>query len=297
MQGGPARGCVLVTGASGQIGTRVCDALRRSGHDVLAVDLNLDARNEVGACDVRVDRQVARMLECAPIRAVLHLAAVLPTAFRADPLAAAEVNLTGTLNVLRHAVRRRVERVIFASSMSVYGSSPTSRALNEGDPATPDEPYGAAKRAIELIGGSLTTHTGLGFVSLRIARVVGPSAKSAASSWRSEIFGRSASPDDLPISIPFAPTARLSLVHEDEVARMLMTLVEAPDRPQPVYNSPVEVWEAGKLAELVEGEKKVWLQTGGAHGGPICDGTRFAQDFGFRLNGLAHYLSSPGVVG
>ena len=78
---------------------------------------------------------------------------------------------------------------------------------------------------------------------------------------------------------------------------MLMTLVEAPDRPQPVYNSPVEVWEAGKLAELVEGEKKVRVQTGGAHGGAICDGTRFAQDFGFRLNGLAHYLSSPGVVG
>ncbi len=139
MQGGPVRGCVLVTGASGQIGTRVCDALRRSGHEVLAVDLNPDTGNEVEACDVRVDRQVARMFECGPMRAVIHLAAVLPTAFRAHPLAAAEVNLTGTLNVLRHAVRRPIGRVIFASSMSVYGSSPTSRALNEGDPATPDE--------------------------------------------------------------------------------------------------------------------------------------------------------------
>jgi nucleoside-diphosphate-sugar epimerase len=271
--------------------------LRRAGHEVLAVDLEPDARREGEACDVRVDRQVESTFECGPVGAVIHLAAALPTAFRADPLAAAEVNLTGTLNVLRHAVRRRVARVIFASSMSVYGSSPTSRALNEGDPATPDEPYGAAKRAVELIGERLTAHTGLEFVSLRIARVVGPSAKSAASSWRSGIFGRSASCDELPISIPFAPTARLSLVHEDEVARMLMTLVEAPDRPQPVYNSPVEVWDAWKLAELVEGEGKVRVQTGGAHGGPICDGSRFMRDFGFRLNGLAHYLSSPGGVG
>src|SRR5260370_5796448 len=135
MQGGPARSLVLVTGASGQLGSRVCGMLPRSGQlEVLAVDLDPDARRAVEACDVRVDRQVARMFECAPIRAVLHLAAVLPTAFRADPLAAAEVNLAGTLNVLRHAVRRRVERVIFASSMSVCGSSPTSRALNEGEP-------------------------------------------------------------------------------------------------------------------------------------------------------------------
>jgi len=88
MQGGPVRGCVLVTGASGQIGTRVCDGPRRSGHEVFAVDLNPDTRSEVEACDVRVDRQVARMFECGPMRAVIHLAAVLPTAFRADPLAA-----------------------------------------------------------------------------------------------------------------------------------------------------------------------------------------------------------------
>src|SRR5437879_2207556 len=57
MQGGPVRGCVLVTGASGQIGTRVCDGLRRSGHEVFAVDLNPDTRSEVEACDVRVDRR------------------------------------------------------------------------------------------------------------------------------------------------------------------------------------------------------------------------------------------------
>jgi nucleoside-diphosphate-sugar epimerase len=47
MQGGTARGLVLVTAPSGQIGTRVCEALRRSGHEVLAVDLDPDARGEV----------------------------------------------------------------------------------------------------------------------------------------------------------------------------------------------------------------------------------------------------------
>jgi len=239
-----------------------------------------------------MDHQVGRLFEATSIGTVIHLAAVLPTAFRADPLAAAEVNLTGTFGLLGHAVKHRIKRFVFGSSLSVYGSSPTSRALGEGDPAAPDEPYGAAKRAVELVGESLTATTSLEFVSLRIARVVGPGARSTASSWRSRILERLPSPPDLPVSIPFAPTARLSLVHVDEVARMLMLLADAAELPHGIYNTPVEVWETRRLAELVEGVGNVRIQVGGTHGGPICDGTRFAQDFGFRLKGLADYLSN-----
>jgi len=281
-----------VTGAGGQIGSRLPSLLRAAGHRVLAVDIHTNALENVEPCDIRRDDHTARLFDSASIRTVVHLAAVLPTAFRADPGMATEVNLTGTLRLLREARAHRVERFVFGSSLSVYGSATASRALNEHDVPAPDDPYGAAKRAAELAGESLAVTTGFGFVALRMARVVGPGAKHTASGWRSQIFETVASPGQLPISIPFAPTARLSLAHVDEVARMLAILADAADLPHRIYNGPAEVWETQQLAALVERVRKVPVRLGEAQGGPLSDGTRFAEDFGFRLGGLADYLAS-----
>src|SRR5439155_1245303 len=111
-------------------------------------------------------------------------------------------------------------------------------------------------------------------------------------SSRSQIFDTLASPGQPAIAIPFAPTARLSLVQVDDVARMLTILAQAAELPQRIYNSPAEVWETQHLANLVEQVTKVPVRLGEAQGGPIPDGTRCVHDFGFRLGGVADYLSS-----
>ena len=61
-------------------------------------------------------------------------------------------------------------------------------------------------------------------VSLRIARVIGPGIKKTASPWRSRIF--EAPPRDDSVQIPYAPEALLSLVHVEDVARMLVMLAK-----------------------------------------------------------------------
>jgi UDP-glucose 4-epimerase len=281
---------VLVTGASGQIGSRLIALLRAAGHHVVATALDADASAGIERCDLRKSDEVAQLFASRSIRKVVHLAAVLPTAFRADPIAAAEVNLVGTLNVLREAVEHAVNRFVFGSSLSVYGSSPCSRALNERDPAAPDEPYGAAKRAVELVGENLA-RVGFSFVALRIARVVGPGAKSPASAWRSQVCETGAPSGDRQITLPFAPTAYISLVHVDEVARMLQLLMEASDSRRPIYNGPAEVWETQRLAHLVQEVRRARVCTGDAEGGPVSDGSLFSEDFGFRLRGLADFLN------
>jgi nucleoside-diphosphate-sugar epimerase len=86
-------GVVLVTGACGHIGHVVCSLLRASAVEVLPVDVRIDAPGEFVACDLTVKDQVARLFQSYPIRAVIHLAAILPSAFRSDPLRGAEVNL------------------------------------------------------------------------------------------------------------------------------------------------------------------------------------------------------------
>jgi nucleoside-diphosphate-sugar epimerase len=280
---------VLLTGATGQIGSRLTTLLRAAGREVLAVALDASPHEGIEQCDLRKHEQIAQLFASRSIGTIVHLAGVLPTAFRADPIAGADVNLTGTLDLLREAVGRAVKRFIFGSSLSVYGSAPSSRALNERDPTAPDEPYGAAKRVVELVGESLVTE-GFSFVALRIARVVGPGAKSLASAWRSEVCETAVANSERPITLPFAPTARLSLLHVDEVARMLQLLVEAADTPHPIYNAPAEVWETQRLAHLIEAVRRVPVRMGDAEGGPRSDGSLFSQDFGFRLRGLADYL-------
>lgn len=284
-------GAVLVTGACGHVGREVCRALRADA-EVVALDLRAEASLSVLACDLRFPEQLAGIFRQYSIGVVIHLAAVLPTAFLADPVQGAEVNLIGSSYLLREAVRHGVQRLVFASSMSVYGSEARDRPLNEGDAAAPDHPYGACKRAIETVGETLARNGALQFVSLRIARVVGPGANSTSSPWRSQIF----EPSSTLISLPFAPEALLSLVHAEDVARMLITLAQADEVRETVYNSPAEIWQAKQLQETVQDltGARVELAPTAAQPGPTSDGSRFTRDFQFQTVGLAARLAAVG---
>jgi nucleoside-diphosphate-sugar epimerase len=286
-------GVVIVTGAGGHIGCEVCRLLRAAETKFLPVDADPGAARDLITCDLTRQDHIARLFRSRPVRAVIHLAAILPTAFHSNPFAGVDVNLNGCFELLRQAVNAKVKRFVFASSMSVYGSSSAARALTEEDPTAPDEPYGASKRAVELVGETLANRKAIEFVSLRIARVVGPGIKKTSSPWRSRIFERPSGRD--PIQIPFAPDATLSLVHVEDVARMLVTLAESFPVRHAVYNTPVEIWKASHLKEVIEEVRDVRVELGqnGTHGGPLCDGSRFAEEFGFQLRGLRERLSTP----
>jgi len=240
---------------------------------------------------ISVKSHISALFQDHSVRAVIHLGGILPSAFQADPLAGADVNLSGSLELIRQSLAAGVNRFIFASSMSVYGSFHAQRPLTENDPACPDEVYGASKRAVELIGQTLSKKGTFEFVALRIARVVGPGIKKTSSPWRSQLF--EGLPQSESIRIPFSPDAMLSLVHVKDVARMLFTLTKATKMDSFVYNTPAEIWEVKQLKELVEKLRgvRVELVPEGARGGPMCDGSRFAREFGFKPRELHDHLS------
>ena len=284
-------GLVLVTGAGGHIGREVCRLLRAAETKFMPVDLDPGTTKDLIACDLRLKDHVSQLFQSQPVRAIVHLAGILPSAFRSNPLAGVDVNLCGCFELLRQAVNAQVKRFVFASSMSVYGSSSTSRPLTEDDPAAPEEPYGAAKRVVELVGETLASGQAIKFVSLRIARVIGLGIKKTSSPWRSQIF-------ELParhhtIQLPFGPQSMLSLVHVEDVARMLVTLAESAEVNKSTYNTPVEMWEAKHLKKVVEEVRGVRVELGRdeENGGPLSDGRRFAEEFGFQLRGLRERLS------
>jgi len=172
----------VVTGGAGFIGSNTVDELVRRGHSVTVLD-DLSGGNEANLASVREritfirgtisDRDTVERA-CRGADYVLHLAArtSVPRSVK-QPLETNQINVDGTLNVLVAARDAGVRRVVFASSSSVYGDTPTL-PKNEGMPPAPISPYGVSKLVGELYGRVFHRIYGLDFVALRYFNVFGP---------------------------------------------------------------------------------------------------------------------------
>jgi UDP-glucuronate 4-epimerase len=183
---------VFVTGAAGFIGSHVSEALLARGDRVFGFD-NFDPfydrrikeRNLAPLSahpsfsflegDIRDPSALARWGEGTPSDALIHLAAkagVRPSV--ADPVGYADVNVHGTIRMLEWARERKVPKVLFASSSSVYGGN-TKVPFSEDDFVDhPVSPYAATKKAGELLCHTYCHLYGMNVAALRFFTVYGP---------------------------------------------------------------------------------------------------------------------------
>lgn len=172
----------LVTGGAGFIGSHIVDELvRREQHVRVLDNFTTGKRENLASVLDRIELVEGDIRDLGTVRNamqgvdyVLHQAA-LPSVPRsiADPLASHEVNATGTLNVLIAARDASVRRVVYASSSSVYGNSPTL-PKHEGMPTNPLSPYAVSKLAGEEYCRAFYQVYGLPAVALRYFNVFGP---------------------------------------------------------------------------------------------------------------------------
>ena len=151
---------ILITGAGGQIGHDLIGALIAAGHDVVSTDLAPRAPSHAHAggdwqrLDVTDAAAVQHMFTEARPELVFHLAAILSASGEANPRLAYDVNQTGTWNVLEAARRAKVGRLIFTSSIAVFGPPP-SGPLPDPSPDDvalhPTTMYGITKVSGELL--------------------------------------------------------------------------------------------------------------------------------------------------
>lgn len=118
---------ILVTGGNGFIGKNVCAALQ-ARHDVLALDKKCTgSRDERGSvpiaqCDLTDKDALAHVFAAYPTDTIGHLASVLNTALSENPKLASEVNVGGSVNLFELASKFAVKRIVYGSSITVYGS-------------------------------------------------------------------------------------------------------------------------------------------------------------------------------
>ena len=174
----------LVTGGGGFIGSHLAEALLKKGHEVRVLDdfstgkrENLIFENNYPSLDI-VEGDIRELALCQKVMEgtdyVFHQAA-LPSVQRSveDPLGSNAVNVGGTLNILLAARDAKVKRVMYASSSSIYGDTPTL-PKREDMSLMPLSPYALQKYAGEQYCRLFSQLYGLETVSLRYFNVFGP---------------------------------------------------------------------------------------------------------------------------
>lgn len=174
---------VLVTGGLGYIGSHVVPELLSRGWKVRVFDnyyrCDRAVAASIGKLDgvevIEGDVRYANTVESAMtgVEAVVHLAAVCINKSISDPTESLDVNLLGTQNVYDAAARASVQRIIYASSASIYGN-PTSLPMRESDKPAPITPYCTAKLAGEHLLSFYAQRTKMSWLALRFFNVYGP---------------------------------------------------------------------------------------------------------------------------
>lgn len=192
---------ILVTGAAGFVGSYVAHSLLDDGHEVVGFD-NFNDYYDVSLKEARSARLEGRdgftlirgdltdfqlltsnFQQYKPDR-VCHLAAQAGVRYSIDhPQAYQQSNLEGHLNILEACRHAKIDRLVYASSSSVYGGN-KKVPFSENDPVdNPVSLYAATKKANELMSHTYTHLYGLQTVGLRFFTVYGPWGRPDMAYW------------------------------------------------------------------------------------------------------------------
>jgi UDP-glucose 4-epimerase len=168
---------ILVTGASGFVGTALVAALMRAGHAVLAATRHPEAASlprgveAVAVPDFRQSIDWTPML--AGVGSVVHLAGIAHVGTNADPAVYDRVNHIATADLAAACAQAGVRRLVFLSSVRAQCGAAATHVLCEADEPRPGEAYGRSKLMAEA---AVRAHAPA-WTILRPAMVYGPGAK------------------------------------------------------------------------------------------------------------------------
>ena len=326
---------VLVTGAAGFIGSHIAETMQAAGHEVRGLDSLTPAvhngrpdhvPDELVVGDVRDPAAVDEAL--AGVDAVCHQAALVGLGVDLSDLPAyADVNVTGTAVLLEAMGRHGIPRLVFASSMVVYGEgaydcpahgrvrpSPrdpddlaagrfeprcprcaqplTTTTVAEEAPLDPRNAYAASKVAQEHLAASWARLTGGAAIGLRYHNVYGPRMpRDTPYSGVAAIF-RSCLESGRPPRVFEDGGQRRDFVHVRDVARANLLALEAVDRT--VSGAPGDAAGAGGLRcyNVASGEPHTVGEMASALAAAFGDIEPVVTG-DYRLGDVRHIVASP----
>ncbi len=263
---------ILITGVAGFIGSNLADKLLALGAYVVGIDNLFNGRMEnIEAAlknenfqfqkgDVRDSNFLAEIFEGIDI--VYHEAAFtsVPQSVKM-PWLCNDVNVNGIMSVLNAARIRNVKKVIFASSSSVYGDTPTL-PKKEDMARVPISPYGVSKLACEAYMQAYHNVYGMDTVCLRYFNVYGPRQRDSPYSGVIAIwFGKALRNEDLVIFGDGKQSRDFTYVQDVVDANLLAGEHDAPGEIINIgAGSPITLTDLAKLILKLTGKENLKIK-------------------------------------
>lgn len=244
---------ILVTGGTGFVGLNVIEALLMRGEHVVVMDRRpfpMAFLRAIGSMKDFVCHESGDVCDQFAVDAVfarhtishVFLGAAItagPIRELSDPHSVIDVNLLGNLNILKACGRAKVKRIVFPSSLTVYGASLFDRFVcqEDGTPPIPEGLYGITKYAGERMVLRMASLMKLEAVTGRIGAVFGPWETSTgvrdlvsplAQIARACVQGE---PVVLPTTYP-----RREMIYSRDLAEAIVLLMFAPRLSHDTYN-------------------------------------------------------------
>ena len=289
----------MVTGGNGFIGARILRKLVQRGQRPVCFDLappGAALQTIAGSVDhYRGDvtrlPQLLEAIDAYGVNRVIHMAALLPPDTETRPQLGMLVNIIGTSNVFEAAVYGKLERVVYASSIAVYGTQEPfgERPILEDDLAAPVNVYGMTKLANDVAARAYRERYGLDLRGVRIATVFGHGRVTGMTGLIGGLLV-SLPAVGKPVDLPFHPEEKSAMIHAEDAAEIFVRVALSDSLRHHVYHSGGHLATVGEIAALVREHLPDARISLGDHFVPhvyLVDNSRMLADVGYELAPLS----------
>jgi UDP-glucose 4-epimerase len=254
----------LVTGGTGFVGSYISRALVRSGEKVIAYDfmpnttvmdmiMSPEERNTISIVqgDVSDFLQLARTVEENKVTRIIHLSSMLHPASNENPALAERINNLGQINVFECARVFDIEKIVWASSVVVFGppSMYAEEYLLNDAPHAPTHVYGACKSHCEFLANHYHKTWGVDHIGLRFTIVYGPGRTRGATSFVHKLMIEPAL--GKPTVVPYGDDV-IDWQYVEDIASLVIKCSKVGQTRTHIFNTKFDIRSIGEAKKYVE---------------------------------------------
>ena len=223
---------ILITGANGQLGGVLTDALRKKWgtQNVLATDIRDNTTNDpyFKLLDVTDYKALSKIVTEHHITEIYHMAAILSANGEKNPLQTWDINMKTFFNVLEVSRQQNIHKIFFPSSIAVFGSDIKPEQSKQSSQLNPYTVYGISKVAGEHWANYYHEKYDLDIRSIRYPGVIGYQSLpgGGTTDYAVEIFHKAI--EGRTFECFLQKDTALPMIFMDDAIRATIELMEAP---------------------------------------------------------------------
>ena len=234
--------------------------------------------------------QIPHLLEAIntfDVRKIIHMAALLPPDTEDRPHFGMSVNIQGTNNVFEAARWSNIQRVVYASSIAVYGVQETfgDRPINETDLSDPVNVYGMTKAANDFAAGRYRERYNMDIRGVRICTVFGHGRVTGMTGMIGGLM-MSLPAIGKPVTMQFDPNEASPMIHAEDAAEIFVQVSLSNNLQHPIYISGGHLATIQDIANIVKEYMPEAQITTGDRPVPhvyLVDNSRMLSDIGYEM--------------